>query len=147
MATTRGKIMEDPVMKVLNDTRCKECKHYAYVCICQIIDDYNHPERSKRLGEVREWLDPTICQPINDSIVEVLGNATYCCDEDMEEEQIHKCIFIRKLSSWKPDLSWYEFSEIFEVIEEEPRRHMEIVKQWKPFKEIHQGECGTLEIL
>lgn len=80
-----------------------------------------------------EWYDPNICLPLNKTVVEVLGNPTYCCEEDMDEEGIYKCIFIRKLSSWKPDLSWYEFSEEFEVIEDEPKRHMQVIKKWRPF--------------
>lgn len=40
--------MEDPVLKVLRETRCKECNVYAYNCMCAIIDEINQPERSKR---------------------------------------------------------------------------------------------------
>jgi hypothetical protein len=35
----------DAVMQILNETRCKDCNHYSYICICKIIDEFNQPER------------------------------------------------------------------------------------------------------
>lgn len=37
----KANIVQDPVMKVLNDTRCKNCNSYIYICPCSLIDELN----------------------------------------------------------------------------------------------------------
>jgi hypothetical protein len=80
------------------------------------------------------WYDPTICLPFSGDTVEVLGNPTYCCDEDSEEEGIYHCLFVREISEWSPDMKHYTFSEIFEVCEPPLGRYMINAKKWRPLQ-------------
>jgi hypothetical protein len=85
---------------------------------------------------VSEWISVKDAFPHDRAIVECLGNPTICCEQDMDEQEVLKCVFRMKISSYRinghnqiEDIKMYDE---FEVIEDAPRRHMINVVHWKP---------------
>lgn len=89
------------------------------------------------------WIDYKKALPYEGSICEVFGSPTRCCELDMEDEQILKCIFKIKLTCYKisefNEVEDMEFNETFEVIEKDaeqdfyPKRWMIEVVKWRNY--------------
>jgi len=83
-------------------------------------------------NKMDKWFDFNVCQPKNNAIVYVSGNPTICCEEDMDEEQICRCVFKLGVHSWKPDMSWFDIYGEFFLCDDEEGRHMINISGWRP---------------